>query len=271
MTAAIDNAKLYLRLLRIAIHSRMQYRADFITGVLGIILMNVSVLSLIGILVSRFKNLGGWTLWQVVFLYSMWMLSHSVYSIFLMHIRTLEDHLVQGTFDQFLMRPVSAFVLFLGREVSYIGLGDMAFGIGGITLAFQGLGLHWGAWQWAFFFISILSGATVEGCIILSITCIAFWSGRSRRAGSLAMQVNVLVENYPVNIFGSAFKVLVTGILPFAFMNYYPSMALLGKINSANDPFWWLAFAGPVIAGVLLFIASRVWMFALEHYSSSGS
>ena len=103
---------LYLRLVRIAIKARMQYRADFVTGILGVIVMNVVNISLIGILVSRFADLNGWTIWEVVFLYSLWILGHSLFSLFMWHIRTLEDYLVQGTFDQFLLRPASAFVLF---------------------------------------------------------------------------------------------------------------------------------------------------------------
>ena len=271
MDATISPTKLYLRLLRIAIHRRMQYRADFMTGIVGVVLMNVSVLTLISILVSRFKDLGGWTMWQMVFLYCMWMMAHSIFGIFMRHTRTLEDYLIQGTFDQFLMRPASAFVLLLGREVSYIGLGDMAFGVGGIVLSYRGLGLQWGVGLWAYFFVAIISGAIIEGCILLSITCIAFWSGRSRRAEGLAGQVNNLVQYYPVRIFGAGFQVLVTGILPFAFLNYYPSMALLGKVDAANDPFWWLAYAGPVVAAIMLYITSRVWTYALDHYSSSGS
>ena len=96
---------LYFRLVRVAMQSRLQYRADFVTGIIGVIVLNVVNLSLIGILVSRFQHLNGWTLWEMVFLYCLWILGHSLYSLFFWHIRTLEDFLVQGTFDQFLMRP----------------------------------------------------------------------------------------------------------------------------------------------------------------------
>ena len=95
--------------------SRMQYRADFITGVISVVVLNVVNLGLIAILVSRFTHLNGWNIWEMVFLYSLWLLGHSIFSFFFWHIRTLEDYLVQGTFDQFLIRPASAFILFLGR------------------------------------------------------------------------------------------------------------------------------------------------------------
>lgn len=260
---------LYLRLVQIALKSRLQYRADFVTGVIGVLVMNVVTLGLIGILVTRFSDLNGWTVWEVVFLYSLWILGHSLYSMFLWHMRTLEDYLVQGTFDQFLLRPVSPFVMFLGREVQYLGIADFAIGASGVSLAYVNLGLHWDVGQWAFLLVAILCGALIETTISLMIACIAFWTGRSRRANQLVMQVNVMVQYYPVDIFGTIFRVIVTGLIPVAFMNYYPALMLLGKLDRVGD-WWFLAYMSPVVVAILIVLASGVWRLALRQYSSSG-
>ena len=140
--------------------------------------------------------------------------------VFLWHMRTLEDYLVQGTFDQFLLRPVSPFVMFLGREVQYLGVADFAIGAGGSSLAYVNLGLQWGPGHWAFLVLAVLCGAMIETTISLMIACIAFWTGRSRRANQLVMQVNVMVQYYPVDIFGLAFRVVGTGLIPVAVRNY---------------------------------------------------
>ena len=260
---------LYLRLVRIALKSRLQYRADFVTGVIGVLVMNIVTLGLIGILVTRFSDLNGWTVWEVVFLYSLWILGHSLYSMFLWHMRTLEDYLVQGTFDQFLLRPVSPFVMFLGREVQYLGVADFAIGAGGISLAYVNLGLQWGPGHWAFLVLAVLCGAMIETTISLMIACIAFWTGRSRRANQLVMQVNVMVQYYPVDIFGLAFRVVVTGLIPVAFMNYYPALMLLGKLDRIGD-WWFLAYMSPVVVVIMIGLAMGVWRLALRQYSSSG-
>lgn len=260
---------LYLRLVRIAIKARMQYRADFVTGILGVIVMNVVNISLIGILVSRFADLNGWTIWEVVFLYSLWILGHSLFSLFMWHIRTLEDYLVQGTFDQFLLRPASAFVLFIGREVQYLGIADFAIGVSGMVLAYSNLRLTWGPIEWGFLVLAILAGTLIEMTLTLMISSIAFWTGRSRRANGLVMQVNVMVQYYPVDIFGAFFRVLVTSVIPVAFMNYYPALMLLGKVEHIGA--WWpLAFASPVVALVMVGLAAGVWQLALRQYSSAG-
>lgn len=260
---------LYFRLIRIAIQARMQYRADFFTGLIGVIVMNVTTVTLIGILVSRFSHLNGWSLWEVVFLYCLWLLGHSLYSLFFWHIRALEDYLVEGTFDQFLVRPASPFVLFLGREVQYLGVADAIFGITGLSLAYTNLGLHWTGIQWLFFGFAIIAGTLIETTLTLMIACISFWTGRSRRANNLLMQINTMVQYYPMDIFGYVFRVIVTGFIPVAFMNYYPALMLLDKLDRAGSV-WWLAYMSPVVALMLVGITSLVWHAALRRYSSSG-
>ena len=59
---------LYFRLIRVAMQARLQYRADFLTGIAGVIVLNVVNVALISILLSRFRHLNGWTLWEMVFL-----------------------------------------------------------------------------------------------------------------------------------------------------------------------------------------------------------
>lgn len=261
--------RLYFRLLGLAIHSRMQYRADFITGLVGVIIWNVVSLGTISILVMRFTSLNGWSLWQMVFLYCLWMLAHSLYSLVFHHLRTLEDYLLQGTFDQFLLRPASPFVLFIGRDFNYAGIADLGFGITGVVLAYTKLGLHWNGLEWSFFFLAILSGTLIEMTLNLMIACLSFWTGRSRRANSLLSQVITMIQNYPVDIYGTTFRVIVTGLIPVAFMNYYPALWLLGKLDF-QSPWYWLSYLSPVVALLMMGLAATVWNFALQHYSSSG-
>ena len=260
---------LYFRLIRVALQSRLQYRADFLTGIIGVLVLNTINVGLISILVSRFTHLHGWTLWEMVFLYCLWLLGHSLYSFFFWHIRALEDYLVEGTFDQFLIRPVSPFVLFLGREVQYLGVADLIFAVSGLSLAYRNLGLQWTGTQWLFFGLAIIAGTLIETTLSLMFACLSFWTGRARRANNLLMQINVMVQYYPVDIFGYAFRVIVTGIIPVAFMNYYPALMLLDKLDRTSS-WWWLGYMSPVVALLLVGLTTLVWHFALRRYSSAG-
>lgn len=262
--------QLYFRLIHISLLSRMQYRANFVAGLLGLIVWNMVNLGLIGILVTQFTSLKDWTLWELVFLYCLWILGHSLYALFFSHTDQMETYLIEGTFDQFLLRPASPLIQVLGREFQYLEIADALFALTGLGLAYTNLGLRWDGWLWGFFVLAVISGAVIMFALNLLIACTAFWTGRSRGASFVAGQFYGLVQWYPIEIFGQAFRVIVTGFLPVAFMNYYPSLLLLNKLERA-DSVWWLSLLSPLVALLLLGIVSSVWRLALNRYSSSGS
>ncbi|MGB8984892.1 MAG: ABC-2 family transporter protein [Anaerolineales bacterium] len=264
----MEALRLYVRLIRISMQARLQYRADFIMGILNVIALNAVNLGIIGILVYRFVNLNGWGIWELFFLYCLWLLGHSLYSLFFWHFWELEEYLVQGTFDQFLLRPASIFIQFLGREVQYIGFADVFVAVTGLSLAYVNLNLHWSAVDWLFFLVVVLSGTVIETTLTLMMACISFWTGRSSMAIDLVMEFNMLVQHYPIDIFGAWFRVVVTGLIPVAFMNYYPALILLDKFS--NNSAWWLGYLSPVVAILLAGITAGVWHLALRRYSSSG-
>jgi len=266
----MNGIQLYFRLIQISLLSRMQYRANFIVGLLGLIVWNVVNLGLIGVLLTQFTSLKDWTLWELVFLYCLWILGHSLYSLFFSHTSRMEDYLIDGTFDQFLLRPASPLIQVLGREFQYLEIADTLIGLAGISLAYVQLGLHWDGWRWGFFVIAVISGAVIVLALNLLIACTAFWTGRSRGAFMVVGQFCGLVQWYPIDIFGKAFRVIVTGLIPVAFMNYYPALMLLNKLDHAGSA-WWLSYMSPVVALILVGIVSGVWRLALRKYTSSGS
>lgn len=266
----MEALQIYYKLIKISMRSRMQYRADFISGIISVILLNAVNLGLIGILVSRFVHLNGWNIWDIVFLYSLWMLSHSIYSLFFWHFNTLEEYLIKGNFDQFLTRPVSPLIQFLGREIQYMGIGDILVGISGLSLAYMNLNLNWSIIEWSFLIIIVLSGTTIETSISWILSCLSFWTGRSQTAFFVITRLNLMVQQYPIDIFGQWFRILVTGFIPIAFINYYPSLYLLGKDNNSGN--WhWLSFISPVVALIFIFLATFIWHMALNKYTSSGN
>jgi ABC-2 type transport system permease protein len=265
----METLRMYFKLLGISFRSRMQFRADFIVGMISVLVLNVFSLATIGVVLNQFHSLAGWTIWEIVFLYSLWMLGHSLFSLLFWHMDDLEFYLLQGTFDMFLVRPISPFLQFVGREINYTGVADILVGIAGMAVAFGKLNIHWNGWQIGFLLIVILAGCLIEFAITLSLACIAFWTGRSATSINTVMQVSFVIQRYPVDMYGTWFRIFATCVVPVAFINYYPAKYLLGKIAPA-DPWGWLSFFSPIVALTLLWLASRVWKRAIRQYSSAG-
>jgi ABC-2 type transport system permease protein len=265
----METLRMYFKLLGISFRSRMQFRADFIVGLVSVIVLNIFSLATIGVVLNQFQSLAGWTIWEIVFLYSLWMLGHSLFSLVLWHIEDLEYYLIEGRFDMFLVRPISPFLQFLGSEINYMGFADVLVGAAGMTVALSRLSLEWSNWQWGYLVVVILAGTLIEFAITLGLACIAFWTARSATSINTVMQVSFVIQRYPVDMYGVWFRVFVTCVVPVAFMNYYPAKLLLGKVE-AGDPWGWLSFISPVVALALMWLASRVWKRAIRQYSSAG-
>ena len=70
---------------------------------------------------------------------------------------------------------------------------------------------------------------------------------------------------YPLTIYSRGIGLVLTWIIPYGFVSFYPANHLLGREPGAIV---WLA---PLVALVFVTIAYRVWKFGLRHYSGTGS
>ncbi len=58
--------------------------------------------------------------------------------------------------------------------------------------------------------------------------------------------------------------------LGFAFVGYYPALALLGRADPLGLPAW-VGWSSPVVAMAAAFLAAVVWRLGIRHYRSTGS
>jgi ABC-2 type transport system permease protein len=265
----MDALHLYRKFVGIAIRSRMEYRSDFIVGSVSVISLNVVNLSIIWVLVSRFRVMAGWSFWEIVMLYATFLLGHSLYAVLFWHLSRLEEEIIRGRLDQYLVRPVSPLLQFLGSEVNYMGLADLVLAIAIFALAYRNLDLRWSPGEWAFFGAAVLSGTAIETAIMGMIGFLSFWTGRSRSLLFLFWQFTIMNQQYPMEVFGTWFRIFITGFLPVSFMNYHPLTRLLHKPDALGIPA--LGFLSPVVAMILLALASLMWQQGLAGYTSSGN
>jgi ABC-2 type transport system permease protein len=182
----------------------------------------------------------------------------------------LEQFIVEGTFDQLLTRPASPLVQFMGREIHYLGVGDVLLASAMLWMAYQNLGLDWAPWMFLWFLLVAISSAVVEMALTLILSCSAFFTTRSSALVQSASLFSWgVVQQYPVDMFNKFLRGIVTLVLPFAFMNYYPSLLLLGKEDQV--PYGFLTWFSPVVAAVLLLLSIACWNFGIKRYKSSGS
>ncbi len=79
-------------------------------------------------------------------------------------------------------------------------------------------------------------------------------------------QYGIEFAKYPLTLYGRFLQILVTWVLPFAFVSYYPGLILLSQTGAQAQVGYLSPLAGPVMA----LVASVVWHRGLARYQGTG-
>lgn len=256
--------------LRLSLQKQFEYPIYIISCVVMIPLMYGTGILLLYFMVNRYQPLGGWTFPQLVFLYGIGYLSHGLMVVFSVQNWWIDNYVIHGEFDRMLLRPVSVYFQFSAMYFNFIGLMDVL--VGG-TIFIYGCNLI--KFDWSLYniikVILIVIGATLIRSSIFTIFCsIAFWT---KRSGSLVWLLNDFLERttlYPMSIYPRFVQLMLTFIIPIAFISFFPSCEFIGKDSQFAFPLG-MSIWTPVV-GILMFIlANLVFNSGLRNYESAGS
>jgi ABC-2 type transport system permease protein len=87
---------------------------------------------------------------------------------------------------------------------------------------------------------------------------------------------SLLRQSYPLDLFSDPIRRAATWILPLAFVNYFPALALLGRVAPDGIlPFGLtpiaLALSAPIVALLYLGIAVVIWDRSVMRYQGTGT
>lgn len=263
------HARLYLNMVSASIRAQMQYRYAFVMNIVGWMMSYTGTAVTMWVMLYRFQALNGWNFWELIFLFALAVLSWSVSILFFFHFRTLDTYIVNGTFDRFLVRPLHPFFHFMTIKFDIGAFGQLLFSVIAVALALAHLQLHWHVLGWLTFFGALLGGALIQGGIVILISALAFWTTRSERFYWTVMFPAKNLINYPLSIYPRLVQWFLAFVLPFAFVNYFPALFLLGKADPAYPRF--LGLLSPAVGVLFFWLCYRVWMLGIDRYKSTGS
>lgn len=255
-----------------ALKSRMEYRADFFVECLAALLQQASGLLVLLFLFDNFHTLqdttrADWSREEVLFIYGFSLIPMAFFDAVSMSFYQFSDrYIVNGELDRILMRPVSALFQLLLEGISFDFLADLSLGV--IVLAY--------AWEHtcprltpelALLLIACVIGAWgVLLGIFLTLTSLSFWS--EDRLSFLPPIYNLLnFARYPLSIYRPIVRILLTFIVPFGFVAFYPSTAFLEH----GTPYRAFSYCVPLVGALMLAIGVTVWKRGLRRYSGAGS
>ncbi len=221
-------------------------------------------------LVQQFQPLAGWTFPQIAFLYGLAQLSHGLMVIFFIQTWGMQDWVINGEFDRLLVRPLNVLFHFSFVYINLIGVIDLIPGSVIFAYGCRATGFAWTPGTVLQVAAVILGAMLIRAAIFLVSGSLSFWTKRSWGMVGLNLALQERCTLYPVAIYPYALQMLLTFVLPIAFISFYPSCDFLGQDARTTLPLG-LAVWTPVVGAALMAAAYGVFRLGLKSYESSGS
>ena len=261
--------RLYLRLSGASVRAQMQYRAHFVVRTAVDFLIIIADFVPIYFLVRRFGALEGWSIAELALLYGMVETSWAMIEGALRGFEGFGSYLIQGEVDRWLLRPRSIVLQVAAHWFEVRKLGRVLQGVVAVVFAIVVLHLDAGAIAWVV--AGIVGGSLFFSGVVIAGAATQFWTlGNTSELQNMLTYGGSATLTYPVSIYSTWFRRLVTYGIPLAFVNYFPALAALHRTREAGWPFFvpWLS---PVVCLLVLTAARALFHRGLARYESTGS
>lgn len=260
----------FLRLYRVFavqnLKKLMEYRADFLTGLISFLISQSFNILFLGIIFSQIPNLAGWSYNQILFIYGFSLLPQGLDHLLTDNLWMVAYFTVRrGEFDKYLTRPINPLLHVIMEAFQLDAFGELILGIALLCTAAVGLKITISAVNILLFLIAVAVAALIYTDMKIIGAALAFWLKSSGEVLNMFYDMNDFAK-YPTSIYNKTVRGIVTYIIPFALTGFYPASYFL----TGKDPLFCIGV--PVLVSlVLLALAYWVWSRGINAYESAGS
>lgn len=264
MTKILDNIKLYFAFLGASMREMLVYRIDCLVGVVSEIITQLVEIIFIWIVFQNTQYLAGWDFKQVFLLYGLTLIAVGIKTFLFDGLYDLgPKYMKTAEFDKILLRPVHPLISVIGSSKEFVAFGYVILGFIITTAMLSKIAIPITVMLIIKIIVFSFCGAAIIGAINTIFSISSFWTYRSNEVIWSFDRIYTFAQ-YPINIYSKFIKILITGILPFAFVAYYPVMNYLGIDK-------YMIFLSPLIAIIMWVVAVKIWNLALNKYRSAGT
>lgn len=266
LTATRKYVRLYFRLQFTQLRALIEYRADFWIGVAGAALQQGAGLVFISAFFGQIPQVAGWTVWNVAILYGLVIIPTGVVELFCDGPWRLRSDINQGNFDRVLVRPLPPALQQATAFTSIHGLGQVALGAAVLWLGLSRSSIDWRWWTIPFLAVIVVSATTINAAMNFVVNMTGFWEPSAQSAFPTMVVSMREFAKFPLDVYGVVLKVVVSVILPFAFVSYFPALLLLDR----GGRWQLLGLGSPGVAVLVVLGAAWLWRQGLNRYQGVG-
>ena len=262
--------RIYPVLVRARVRSDWQYRTSFVIWTFTSAMFTFTEFIAVVVFFHNVDELAGWSLGQTAVLYGMAGTSFALGDAFTSQVERVSLHVKAGTFDRFLLRPVSPYLLLAADEFAFRRLGKVVQALAVLCVAGVVADIDWTPLDAVMVVGAIATGAVIFAAVWCITSCLAFWTVETQEVANSFTYGGNYATQYPADIFTGWLRRVLLTVVPLGFVAYLPLAWILDKEQALGvDPAW--GFASPLVAIALVCVARVTWRAGLRHYRSTGS
>ncbi len=259
----------YLRLLSIfyrnSLYTEMEYRANFVANVLMSAFWLAFAILGLNVFFFHRDQIGAWSYYEAMLVVGFYSLFNGLIEALLQpNMSRIIEQIRMGTFDFVLIKPVNSQFMASLRHLSIWKLADVAMGLGICVYAMARLALAPSIADLVAAAGFVLCGTVILYSIWLMMVTSAFWFVRIDNISELFTAIYE-TGRFPVSVYPSWMRGVLTFVVPIAFITTFPAAAILGRAKPLLLSVAFLLAAG-LFCGCVCF-----WRFAVRRYSSASS
>lgn len=243
----------------------MQYKTSFFLTVIGQFLVSFSAFLGIFFMFQRFPKVEGFTYSEVLLCFAILLMEYSLAEMFARGFDRFSGMVRSGEFDRVLVRPQNEIIQVLGSKFELTRIGRM---LQAVVMFIYGITRSNIVWNFSRIFTVILmliGGAVVFTSLFLIYAALCFFTLEGLEFMNIFTDGAREFGRYPIGIYGREMLKFSTFVIPYACVQYYPLLYILGK--ETNIVYMFL----PLPACLFMIPALLFWRFGIRHYKSSGS
>lgn len=247
----------------------LEYRANFVVWFGFTFVYHATALAALWVVLKEFPEMNGWRFPEMAFLYSLWMLAHALNNTLFLTVGDIPEHVREGEIDRLLVRPLNALFQVITTP-QQIFPDELLLAIVIFALATSWASPIIDVYFVVFVPLVVIGGALIDFAVNLLIATCAFWFVKVDALRWIAFQLEQEFTRYPISIYTKGVRLVLTFLLPYAFMNYFPATFFLDKSEDALHFPPQIGLLTPLIGLVCFAIAYAFWRAGLNRYEGVG-
>lgn len=257
--------RLYWKYFTIHLKSVMQYKGSFFATVIGSFFTSFSVFLGIFFMFQRFHTVARFNYEEVLLCYGIMLMGFSIAQMFASGFKVFAGMIANGEFDRILCRPRNEIFQVLAFRVDFVRIGALLQGAVMLIYGLVSCPVDWTFLKICTVLFMVTGGAVLFSALFLLDGAIAFFTLQGLEFMNVFTYGAVEHGKYPLGIYGKGMLTFCTFVIPYALVQYYPLLYVLGRSSSLGYAFL------PLAACLFVVPCWIVWRVGVRKYKSTGS